>query len=191
MPPPLFLYLFLSDRLLSALVVVSFHTNSPSLSPFIQYHALLKYSCQRQRPFTGDIRNLVLRSSVLPPLFLSPLCLGLLFFGTCFSSFFCCVRETEVEQASKWMAKPPFSLLALLFMHVIPVPTLTSSPHACHYFLTSSSFFHLFQLLYTYIFLLIWWIIKFPAHVSGVVYISGCSLTLKLPYWPNSYKNFI
>lgn len=44
------------------------------------------------------------------------------FFGTCFSSFFCYVRQTEVEQASKWMAKPSFPLLALLFMHVISVP---------------------------------------------------------------------
>lgn len=43
-------------------------------------------------------------------------------FFCCFSSFFSYVRQTEVEQASKWMAKPPFPLLALLFMHVIPVP---------------------------------------------------------------------
>lgn len=52
---------------------------------------------------------------------LSPPCL--VFFATCFSSIFCYVRQTEVEQASKWMAKPPFPLLALPFMHVILVPT--------------------------------------------------------------------
>lgn len=71
--------------------------------------------------------------------FSSPPCL---LFGTCFSSFFCYVRQTEVEQASKWMAKLPFPLLALLFMHVIPVP----APLPLHVSL-SQSFFPAFPII--------------------------------------------
>lgn len=60
------------------------------------------------------------------------------------------------------MAKPPFPLLALLFMHVIPVPA--PSPLSLHLplslyprlaLLTSPSFLHIFLLLYTQLFLLI------------------------------------
>lgn len=149
--------------------LVSLHTTdwSPSLSansftpqskPKLGVARWLTPTSRYSYSLAGNIREPKFGSSVLPPFFLSPPCLVFFyFFGTCFSSFFCYVRQTEVEQASKWMAKPPFPLLALLFMHVIPVPAPPPPPSISLYphlsFLTPPSFLHLFLLLYIHLFL--------------------------------------
>lgn len=92
---------------------------------------------------TGEGSVDVLRSS---------LCLSIqLSFSTCFASVFCYVRQTEVERASKWTAKPSFPLLILLFMHVIlepaPFPLFLSSPFS------RPSFLHICVLQFMQLFL--------------------------------------
>lgn len=96
----------------------------------------------------------VLFISPLSLLRISPPCLGFFFFlALVFLHFFPrYVRETEVEQASKWMAKPPFPLLTLLFMHVIPVPAPSSPPPHTNLCLSLSLVFYLFILLLIYLF---------------------------------------
>lgn len=182
--------------------LVSLHTTdwSPSLSansftpqskPKLGVARWLTPTSRYSYSLAGNIREPKFGSSVLPPFFLSPPCLVFFyFFGTCFSSFFCYVRQTEVEQASKWMAKPPFPLLALLFMHVIPVPAPPPLPPSLSILICLFSLLHpssIFSYYCTFIyFCLMGAITQFSLHFLYVVWPSGWyPQTLSLSPWPN------
>lgn len=89
----------------------------------IQLHARWKH----QRTV---VWKLCFASPLLFSLSLHPAQVFFFFCHLFFFNFFRYVRQAEVEQASKWMAKPPFPLLTLPFMHVIlvPVPSLLFPP---------------------------------------------------------------